>query len=40
MFVWTKVIEVLAEKRMASSATTAVKQGQLGYSLICASKPD
>ncbi len=29
-----------AAKRMANSAMAAVKQGQLGYALICATKPD
>jgi arsenite methyltransferase len=29
-----------AAKRMANSAAAAVKQGQLGYALICATKPD
>jgi arsenite methyltransferase len=33
-------IDLGAAKRMASSAMTAVKQGQLGYVLICATKPD
>jgi arsenite methyltransferase len=32
-------IDLGAAKRMASSAMTAVKQGQLGYVLICATKP-
>ena len=32
-------IDLGAAKRMASSAMAAVKQGQLGYALICATKP-
>jgi arsenite methyltransferase len=33
-------IDLGGAKRMANSAMTAVKQGQLGYALICATKPD
>ena len=33
-------IDLGTAKRMASSATAAVKQGRLGYALICATKPD
>jgi arsenite methyltransferase len=33
-------VDLGAAKRMASSAMTAVKQGQLGYALICVTKPD
>ena len=33
-------IELGAAKRMANRAMAAVKQGQLGYALICAKKPD
>ena len=32
------VVDLGAAKRMASSAMVAVKQGQLGYALICATK--
>jgi arsenite methyltransferase len=33
-------IDLGVAKRMASSAMTAVKHGQLGYALICSTKPD
>jgi ubiquinone/menaquinone biosynthesis C-methylase UbiE len=33
-------LDLGAAKRMANSAMAAVKQGQLGYALICATKPD
>ena len=33
-------IDLGAAKRVASSAMTAVQQGQLGYAIICATKPD
>jgi arsenite methyltransferase len=33
-------LDLGAAKRMANSAMTAVRQGQLGYALICATKPD
>jgi len=33
-------IDLGAAKRMASSAVAAVKQGHLGYALICATKPN
>lgn len=33
-------IDLAAAKRMASSATEAIKRGQLGYVLICATKPN
>ena len=33
-------LDLGAAKRMAKSAMAAVKQGQLGYALICAKKPD
>lgn len=33
-------LDLEAAKRMAKSAMAAVKQGQLGYALICAKKPD
>jgi arsenite methyltransferase len=33
-------LDLSAGKRMANSAMSAVKQGQLGYALICATKPD
>jgi CO dehydrogenase/acetyl-CoA synthase beta subunit len=33
-------LDLGAAKRMANSAMAAVKQGQLGYVLICAIKPD
>ena len=32
-------IDLGAAKRMANSVMAAVKQGQLGYALICATKP-
>ena len=32
-------IDLRAAKRMASSALEAIRQGQLGYALICATKP-
>jgi arsenite methyltransferase len=33
-------LDLGAAKRMANSAMAAVKQGRLGYALICATKPD
>ena len=33
-------IDLGAAKRMVTSAMAAIKQGQLGYALICATKPD
>ena len=33
-------LDLGAAKRMANSAIAVVKQGQLGYALICATKPD
>jgi arsenite methyltransferase len=33
-------IDLGTAKRMASSARAAIKQGRLGYALICATKPD
>jgi arsenite methyltransferase len=33
-------LDLAAAKKMAASAMAAVKQGQLGYVLICATKPD
>jgi arsenite methyltransferase len=33
-------IDLGAAKRMANSAMEAIREGQLGYALICASKPD
>lgn len=33
-------LDLEAAKRMANTAMAAVKQGQLGYALICATKPD
>ena len=33
-------LDLGAAKRMANSAMVAVKRGQLGYVLICATKPD
>ena len=33
-------LDLGAAKRMANSAMAAVKQGQLGYALICTTKPD
>ena len=33
-------IDLGAAKRMATSAMAAIRQGQLGYALICATKPD
>jgi arsenite methyltransferase len=33
-------IDLGTANRMASSASAAVKQGQLGYAIICATKPD
>lgn len=33
-------LDLGAAKRMANSAMAAVKRGQLGYALICATKPD
>jgi ubiquinone/menaquinone biosynthesis C-methylase UbiE len=33
-------VDLGAAKRMAGSAMAAVKRGQLGYALICATKPD
>lgn len=33
-------IDLGAAKRIATSAMAAIRQGQLGYALICATKPD